>query len=252
MEFQPALAVPDPAAPDFSATPDNRTTFQKESSHEEWNQAMIVMYTAAQERRCWPLTRKRPLTIGRSEHCDIVLDDRQVSRYHARITWMDDYYCIEDLGSKNGTQVNGKAYTNSVILQDGDELQVGPHSNLVFVDDGATTPLTIAPHQRGLSIDKDTRTVWVNQTQLDPPLSLPQYQLIVKLWESEGKIVSRDEIVDTVWPEESFEGISEQAIDALIRRLRERIAEVDPDGQYVVTVRGHGFRLENRCDQRSR
>ncbi len=41
-------------------------------------------------------------------------------------------------------------------------------------------------------------------------------------------------------------GISEQAIDALVRRLRDRIAAMDPDHAYIVTVRGHGFRLENR------
>ena len=38
---------------------------------------------------------------------------------------------------------------------------------------------------------------------------------------------------------------SEQAIDDLIRRLRERLTDVDPDYNYVVTVRGHGFRLDN-------
>ena len=46
-----------------------------------------------------------------------------------------------------------------------------------------------------------------------------------------------------MWPDEEAEGISEQAIDALARRLRERIAEIDPDNKYVETVRGHGFRL---------
>jgi DNA-binding response OmpR family regulator len=49
-----------------------------------------------------------------------------------------------------------------------------------------------------------------------------------------------------VWPEEERMGISEQAIDALVRRLRDRISAVDPDHAYIVTVRGHGFRLENR------
>ena len=41
-------------------------------------------------------------------------------------------------------------------------------------------------------------------------------------------------------------GVSEQSIDALVRRLRERLAEVDPEHQYLVTMRGHGFRFENR------
>jgi DNA-binding response OmpR family regulator len=46
-----------------------------------------------------------------------------------------------------------------------------------------------------------------------------------------------------VWPEAVEEGVSEQAIDALVRRLRDRLAELGKDREYVVTVRGHGFRL---------
>jgi DNA-binding winged helix-turn-helix (wHTH) protein len=40
-------------------------------------------------------------------------------------------------------------------------------------------------------------------------------------------------------------GVSEQALDALIRRLRDRLAAIDPTHTYVVTVRGHGLRLDN-------
>ncbi|HIP86892.1 MAG TPA: winged helix family transcriptional regulator, partial [Anaerolineales bacterium] len=60
------------------------------------------------------------------------------------------------------------------------------------------------------------------------------------------RVVTREEIVAAVWPEEAKAGITEQAIDALVRRLRERLASLDPDHNYIVTVRGHGFRLENR------
>ena len=47
--------------------------------------------------------------------------------------------------------------------------------------------------------------------------------------------------------EDAEEVISEQAIDALVRRLRERLAELDPGHAYVLTVRGHGFRFQNRA-----
>ena len=59
-------------------------------------------------------------------------------------------------------------------------------------------------------------------------------------------MVSRDEIVRAVWPDAVEGGVSEQSIDALVRRLRERLAELDPEHQYLVTMRGHGFRFENR------
>ena len=56
-------------------------------------------------------------------------------------------------------------------------------------------------------------------------------------------MVSRDEIVGAGWPEAVGDGVSEQAIDALIRRLRDRLAEADSEHDYILTVRGHGFRL---------
>ena len=97
-----------------------------------------------------------------------------------------------------------------------------------------------------MRLDKETRQVWVNGILADPPLSLHQYRLLEALWDSGGGVVTREQIIEAVWPEASSEGVSEQAIDALVRRLRERIAETDEEFRYIVTVRGHGFRLENR------
>jgi DNA-binding response OmpR family regulator len=97
-----------------------------------------------------------------------------------------------------------------------------------------------------LRLDKETRQVWANGMLIDPPLSLHQYRLLEALWESGGSVLTREQIIEAVWPEASSEGVSEQAIDALVRRLRERIEECDAEFRYIVTVRGHGFRLENR------
>ena len=54
----------------------------------------------------WPLA-KSVLTIGRGEECDVVLPDRQVRRYHLRIVHDEMGFAVEDLGSTNGTYVNG-------------------------------------------------------------------------------------------------------------------------------------------------
>jgi DNA-binding response OmpR family regulator len=131
-------------------------------------------------------------------------------------------------------------------LQDGDELQIALRFKLAFVDAGATAPLSIEGDKQGLRVDKETRQVIVNGNWIDPPLSLHQYRLIEVLWDSGGSVITRDQIVEAVWPEAASEGVSEQAIDALVRRLRERIEECDDEFRYIVTVRGHGFRLENR------
>lgn len=208
--------------------------------------AMLVLQRGAEAGRRWPLDRNRPFMIGRSDECDVALPDRQVSRLHARITWQGDCYEIEDLGSKNGTHLNGQEVQGSEALHDGDEIQIALRFKLAFVDAGATAPLTIDNDKAGLRLDKETRQVWVNGILADPPLSLHQYRLLEALWDSGGGVVTREQIIDAVWPEASSEGVSEQAIDALVRRLRERIAETDEEFRYIVTVRGHGFRLENR------
>jgi len=99
--------------------------------------------------------------------------------------------------------------------------------------------------QRGLVIDNDSRQVWLRGQELEPPLSTQQYRLLHLLYENAGKVITREEIIRVVWPDAVSGGVSEQAIDALVRRLRDRLTDVDPDHQYVMTVRGHGFRLEN-------
>ncbi len=65
------------------------------------------------------------------------------------------------------------------------------------------------------------------------------------LYEHEGRVVPRKDLIAEIWGEENAVEVSEQALDALVRRLRDRLAEVDPNHAYVVTVRGHGLRLDN-------
>ncbi len=57
--------------------------------------------------------------------------------------------------------------------------------------------------------------------------------------------MERAALVAEVWGEDQTVGVSDQALDALIRRLRDRIAVLDPTHQYINTVRGHGLRLDN-------
>jgi pSer/pThr/pTyr-binding forkhead associated (FHA) protein len=63
-------------------------------------------------------------TIGR-EGCDVLLPDPEVSRRHARILVVDDVLAVEDLGSTNGTFVNGRMITGPTPLQPGDRVAFG-------------------------------------------------------------------------------------------------------------------------------
>lgn len=187
-----------------------------------------------------------PFIIGRGSDCHIVLPERQVSRHHVKITQENGQYQLHDLNSKNGTHLNGVQVTGVAPLQDGDEIQIALCVKLLFVGTDATLPLTFdEPTSMGnLVVDIDQRAVIIDGEELSPPLSLAQFRLLQVLYEAEGAVVDRDSIVDAVWPGTDGAGVTEQAIDALVRRLRDRLAELD-DYEYVVTVRGHGFRLDN-------
>ncbi|HTW85483.1 MAG TPA: FHA domain-containing protein [Candidatus Sulfotelmatobacter sp.] len=78
----------------------------------------------------------RRILVGRSPSADLCLADPRVSRLHARIEMRDDGVYGEDLGSRNGTFVNGVAMTEPRRLEVDDELTVGPAA-LVFRGVGA-------------------------------------------------------------------------------------------------------------------
>jgi pSer/pThr/pTyr-binding forkhead associated (FHA) protein len=193
------------------------------------------------------------IIVGRDDSCNVVIQNRQVSRYHARIMPLSSGVQLEDLGSKNGTHVNGHEVLGPVILQDGDVIQIAFAQQFVYLSSDSTIPLELTPEEsaeistaaRMLRLDKRSRRVWIGNKELLPPLSVSQYQLLELLYENPGRVVTRVELIHTVWGKEDAIGISEQALDALVRRLRDRIAAINPDHAFLITVRGHGLRLDN-------
>ena len=190
---------------------------------------------------------KDDVILGRGEDCDIVLPERQISRHHIRIYRDEDAYYLEDLESRNGTWINGEQIKGTHRLYDNDRIELALAIKLTFLGTGATAPLPFeVPRSLGgkLRLDHEARRVFIGDQEIDPPLSPPQYRLLELLYNNVGHICTRDTVVETVWPDALGEGVSEQAIDALVRRLLDRIAEIDPGWQYIVPVRGHGFRLD--------
>jgi hypothetical protein len=64
-------------------------------------------------------------TLGRSRKCDIVLDDPNVSREHAEIRPRGGSWVLTDLGSTNGSSVNGRRIDAPTVVKPGDELELG-------------------------------------------------------------------------------------------------------------------------------
>ncbi|MGB7874037.1 MAG: FHA domain-containing protein [Anaerolineales bacterium] len=205
---------------------------------------MLVAQEGPLNDQRWPLART--VVLGRDSTCDIVIPDRQVSRYHARITPTKEGMILEDLGSKNGTHCNGTALTAPLVLQDGDMVQVALAQKFQYLTSDATMPLSdVAGRPGRLMVDARSRRVWINQQQLVPSLSAQQFKLLWLLYENQGQVISRPDLISVVWGEEQSAGVSDQALDALIRRLRDRLASLDQKHQFINTVRGHGVRLDN-------
>lgn len=192
----------------------------------------------------------KELVIGRDSACEVVIPDRQVSRFHARLAPTPIGAILEDLGSKNGTFCNGKLVTEILELQDSDMVQIAIAQHFAYLSSDATMPLEShiqgeASGEPRLTLETRSRRVWLNQQEVVPPLSVPQFSLLQALYDHPGQVLSRDELVDAIWGNEQAEGVSEQALDALIRRLRERLSQIDPSHNYIITLRGHGLRLDN-------
>lgn len=66
-----------------------------------------------------------PVVVGRSPSSDIVVNEPFVSATHARFTLQGPALVLEDLGSTNGTTVNGHSIVEPITLRDNDEVQIG-------------------------------------------------------------------------------------------------------------------------------
>ena len=79
--------------------------------------------------------KTKPMVIGRDARSDIQLNDLSVSRRHARVTHVYNDYCLEDLGSTNGTILNDQTVTKR-MMKHGDTLRIGSFTLRYFAGEG--------------------------------------------------------------------------------------------------------------------
>ena len=176
------------------------------------------------------------VTIGRAVESDIVITSRRVSREHSRVERQGRHVTLVDLGSTNGTFLNGERVLAPVRLRDGDSVSVGDVV-LVFHDPESTFLETPFPE---LEVDVAAGTVRVDRRLVE--LSPKEFALLGYLYEHRGQVCSKDDIGYAVWPEYQ-QGVYDYQIENLVRRLRSRI-EPDPNSpQLLLTLRGLGYKL---------
>lgn len=101
----------------------------------------LIVRRGPQPNQVYELTNE-VTNLGRDITNDIVINDREVSRHHLRFTSGADGYTLEDLGSTNGTFINGKRVTGAVSLKNGDMVGLGETVTLQFeiARPGASVP----------------------------------------------------------------------------------------------------------------
>jgi len=183
---------------------------------------------------------------------DLPITDRYVSRRHAEISYQQGYYVLRDVGSLNGTEIDGQLVERGRPYRLWDGAAIGlaivqgkPRVVLRFRDKEDTTPAPRA-YMKGqvdwLEIDEDKKQVWVDGKPLF--LSRKEYSLILLLYRKAGNVCSKDEIVSAVWPEVKDAGaVSDATIGQLVHRLREKV-ELDLSRPVrIITVKDWGYKL---------
>jgi DNA-binding response OmpR family regulator len=188
-----------------------------------------------------PLNNRIPLegeviVLGRATDCDLIVADPRVSRRHTELRRSGAGFLLTDLGSKNGTYLNGQRISQPLPLRGGDVIELGA-ARFVYHDPEATLDTGRFPH---VVLDEATDEVWVDRQPVT--LSPRQYALLRLLWSRRGRPCSRDEIAGAVWPE-CADHVYDYQIESLVKRLRLKLEPDPAHPALLLTVRGWGYKL---------
>jgi hypothetical protein len=131
---RPGVSTREPSAEDASATRAISSSSAERLGLARGSAELVVLGDGEEEVERISLT-SGPVTVGRMSTNDVVLSDRNVSRRHAELRRQDDHWMLVDLGSTNGSLVNGKL-AREHRLSDGDRMSFGT-TELIFREAGA-------------------------------------------------------------------------------------------------------------------
>jgi len=99
------------------------------------------------------------ISIGRDASNDISVNDAEVSRRHARMTLQGGKFVLEDLGSTNGTYVNGQRLTGPRVLKTGEVVALGEQIVFVYESMGADPGETIVSPRKAVSAPPPAQSI---------------------------------------------------------------------------------------------
>ncbi len=104
------------------------------------------------------------IKIGRSEHCELVLRSKRVSREHCHLFFQNGLWQAEDLNSQNGIRLNGDKIL-SKNLKNGDNLQVGDYRIEIVLPTEITSASNSGPAAEPINFDEDDHTVLLDSSE---------------------------------------------------------------------------------------
>ncbi len=135
----------------------------------------LVMRSGPSVGKVYPLD-KNEMFVGRDLSNDIVINDPEISRRHARLFLQGNSYILEDLGSTNGSFVNGQRLMGPNVLRPGDVITFGERMSLVYeladFDQDATV---VSPAARP-SYDDEGAQIYNEPPAYSPPSRQTAYQ----------------------------------------------------------------------------
>jgi predicted component of type VI protein secretion system len=136
----------------------------------------LVMRSGPSVGKAYPLD-KNELFIGRDLSNDIVINDPEISRRHSRLFTQGNAFVLEDLGSTNGTFVNGQRLMGPNVLRPGDVITFGERMSLVFESSDFDQDATVVnPASRPSYGNQGPAQVYTPPPSSPPPYTPPPQQ----------------------------------------------------------------------------